>query len=123
MYSTSKLDKASTGGPIVDFDVRNDNFNQGVDGTMKTFTSVFEYFCDVSRRNGYPYPDTIQYEDFNRMHVFNSFEEEFDGDIWSNLSKGIHSTLSECVVAVSSFNGMMVMFSCLLLFILLLAHY
>jgi hypothetical protein len=39
------------------------------------------------------------------MRVFNSFEDKFEGDIWSSLSKELGSTLSECVVALASFNG------------------
>ena len=39
------------------------------------------------------------------MCVYNSFEDKFEGDIWSTLSKELSSTLSECVVALASFNG------------------
>jgi len=39
------------------------------------------------------------------MCVYNSFEDKFEGDIWSTPNKELGSTLSECVVALASFNG------------------
>nr|CAB3481637.1 unnamed protein product [Digitaria exilis] len=55
--------------------------------------------------------------DFFAMRVFNSFEDEFEVDIWSTLSKELGSTLSECVVALASFNEGARHFACTGVFI------
>ncbi|KAK3122211.1 hypothetical protein QOZ80_8BG0666500 [Eleusine coracana subsp. coracana] len=144
MHSTYEVDKVWVGGPIVGFNGRlfgincycggraflsrsriveflensgilRTDVNQGVD-TNKTVSSVSDNFCDVSRRNGYPLPKMMRY-DISEMRVFNSFEEEFDGDIWNKLSEEVSSTLSECVVALALFKGDVRHFACTGVFI------
>jgi len=39
------------------------------------------------------------------MHEINSFEEEFEDNIWSTLSEDVASTMAGCVVSLASFNG------------------
>uniref|UniRef100_J3LXA6 Uncharacterized protein n=1 Tax=Oryza brachyantha TaxID=4533 RepID=J3LXA6_ORYBR len=51
-------------------------------------------------------------------HVWReSFEEKFEGDIWSELSKELPSAFSECVVALASFDEDGMLFACTGIFI------
>lgn len=47
--------------------------------------------------------------------MINSYEEEFEKNIWLTLSDDIASTMSDCVVSLASFNGDSVVISLLLL--------
>ncbi|TVU04706.1 hypothetical protein EJB05_47837, partial [Eragrostis curvula] len=101
------------------FGILRVDFNQRGDGTRKGRTLddvLLDDLCEFSRCNGYPLPTEIC-EEVHEMHVINSFETEFDGDIWSTLSKDIDSTMSDCVVSLASFNGDARLFACTGIFI------
>ncbi|GJN04064.1 hypothetical protein PR202_ga21576 [Eleusine coracana subsp. coracana] len=113
MHSTYEVDKAWVGGPIVGFNGRLFGINCYCGGRAFLLRSRIVEFLENSgilRRNGYPLPKMMRY-DISEMRVFNSFEEEFDGDIWNKLSEEVSSTLSECVVALASFKGIVVISS------------
>ncbi|XP_015691896.1 uncharacterized protein LOC102717244 isoform X2 [Oryza brachyantha] len=54
---------------------------------------------------------------FSELIWCKSFEEKFEGDIWSELSKELPSALSECVVALASFDEDGMHFACTGIFI------
>ncbi|CAL5000140.1 unnamed protein product [Urochloa decumbens] len=98
------------------FGFRTD-INQGVCG--KKNQSQMRYGpIPASRWSDYPIPDNIiKRGEFYGMCVYNSFEDKFEGDIWSTFSKELRSTLSECVVALASFNEGARHFACTGVFI------
>uniref|UniRef100_A0A0E0KPV9 Uncharacterized protein n=1 Tax=Oryza punctata TaxID=4537 RepID=A0A0E0KPV9_ORYPU len=55
--------------------------------------------------------------DFDSCGLLESFEEKFEGDIWSELSKELGSTFSECVVPLTSFDEYGRRFACTGVFI------
>jgi len=96
------------------FGFRTDN-NQGGCGTKTPITIAIHKF---PRRSDYPIPKKlIVTGELSVTCVYNSFEDKFEGDIWSTLSKELSSTLSECVVALASFNEGSRHFACTGVFI------
>ncbi|GJN17211.1 hypothetical protein PR202_gb04262 [Eleusine coracana subsp. coracana] len=75
--------------------------------------SLLEYLCEAARLDGYPSPTIISH-DMDRMRVINSYEEEFEMNIWLTLTRDMASTMSECVVSLASFND-----DCVVIFLLL----
>ncbi|TVU19937.1 hypothetical protein EJB05_36119, partial [Eragrostis curvula] len=78
--------------------------------------SLLEYFREFARRDGYPLPTMISH-DMERMRVINSYEEEFEMNIWLTLTDGIAATMRVCVVPLASFNGDARCFACTGVFI------
>lgn len=123
MLSTYEMNTAWIGCPLVDFDGNfvGMNLRSGERTTFAPVNKILEclgYFGVGSNQVlvGIKEASTTKTQNAGMpkdgMHEINSFEEEFEDNIWSTLSEDVANTMAGCVVSLASFNGKAKCFAC-----------